>query len=147
MIYLIVPFITFLYMAGGQWEKNIRRIGVPVSALFLSLLRRIESDKKDERWKAFGLLLLMPFLMIGYGENSWLRKHLHKEWAVRLVYAVFLSFPFLLWFPQYLICLPLLIGAYQVRAGKITTIGSFDILIEDICRGTALGISIALCLR
>lgn len=147
MIYLIIPIITILYMAGGQWEKSLRRMGVPVSSFIFYLLRQIESDKKKERWKAFGFLLLIPFLMMGYGENSWLRKHMKKEWAIRLVYAVFLSLPFLLWFPKYLICLPLLIGAYQVRAGKITTIGSFDILIEDICRGMALGISIVLCLR
>jgi len=144
MIYLIVPVIVVLYMIGGQKIKGVRRFGVPGAAVIGSIGYIFDDKTKRLRDKLKPLLftLLIPMICVGYGENSWLKKKLRYEWLVRLVYAIGLSLPFI-FFGKYFICLPLLIGAYQVHAGSLGKIGSFDILIEDILRGTAIGLSVA----
>ena len=146
MIYSLPFLVTILYMLGGQVEKGIRRYGVPGLSMLLTWLHSWKSAKKGEKLKVLAFILLIPILCMGYGVKSWIyRVTGGKDGLTRLIYAFCLSVPFAFWGLKYFICLPLLIGAFQIRAGKITSLGKVDILIEDICRGMALGISVLVC--
>jgi hypothetical protein len=84
--------------------------------------------------------------MIGYGETSALGKLIKNDYIVRLIYSLILAAVLILagvllaaaWWK---ICIAVagVVVAWQVRAGKIGSIGSFDFLIEDMCRYFTLG--------
>ena len=148
MIYLLPPIITILWLIGGQISKGARRYGVPGATLALLFIQLLKTNKKEMKQclKYLIFLLLIPALTVGYGINSHLMKWLKREWLVRVAYATMLSVPLLVyalvagqvW--KYPVILALLIGAFQVRADKLGTIGdSFDILVEDIVRSLTLG--------
>jgi len=131
--------ITIFYMIGGQIEKGVRRYGVS----FLSIIYSYLEDKKKtfrEKTRYLKMLLLIGVLSLGYGESSWLRKLLGGiDWLTRLVYALLISLVYILISSGMWYVIPILVIAFQIRAGKILTIGKrFDILIEDIFRGLAI---------
>lgn len=155
MIWLLVPLVVVLWLVGGQVNTAIRRFGVPVTATLGLVLQDI--TQKD-RYKERGLqdlivLLYIPIFFIGYGEHSRLMKWLKTEWKVRLMYALYCWAPLVgiaaahgTWLACALAC-PALVGAFQVRAGKLATIGKFDILIEDLVRSATLGVCLVLVAR
>lgn len=151
MIWLIIPATTAFWMVGGQVNKAVRRFCIPSLAVAATLLRASFPKKDDDgvtrvRWAALGWALLIPVLSMGYGVDSGLMKIFKKELTVRIVYAIILSLPFLVFElvagkPLWMIGVTVaaLIGAFQVRAGKLGTIRKFDFLIEDIVRGSVVG--------
>ena len=112
-------------MYGGQKNKSVRRFGIPAIAVTYGW-----------SWKSLWFLLLIPVLIMGYGENSVLMKLIGVEWAVRAVYACLLSIPFAFFgLLRWVISAVLLVIAFQVRAGSFGNIPWFgDLLIEDIVR-------------
>lgn len=132
---LLTLATTFLGMFGGQKNKAARRFGIPGIALISGGIST----------RALPLLLLIPTLVMGYGESSWLRQTLGgSDILTRLVYGLLLSLPFLFYgLKRFLAAVILLIIAFQIRAGSLGHIGSFDILIEDIARYSLLGILIS----
>lgn len=140
----IVAFFSFISgvlagMRGGQKDKIVRRAGVPLTILGFSLFVHF-------RWRYLALLLLFIPLSMGYGVDSHLGSLLgHTEWAIRAVYALLVSFPFLVFgWIRWAITAILLILAYQVHAGSLGHIDWFgDLLIEDIIRfSTIMGCAI-----
>ncbi len=139
MIWLAILFVLVVIvmgLIGGQKEKGVRRFGIPGLAFILSIGKF--------SWRNIGILGLMGILSIGYGENSWLMDIFHNDILVRVAYGTMLSIPFFLFgIKRGLVALALLIGAFQIRAGSLFSIGTFDVLIEDIVRYGALGITLA----
>lgn len=118
---------------GGQRDKAVRRFGLPGLA-FLTAWRF-----DGFQWRDMAFLLLIPVLVMGYGENSQIMGWIGIEWAVRVVYAFLLSLPFIFYgWRRWLAACVLLIVAFQVQAGSLGKIGPYDILIEDIARYGAL---------
>ncbi len=120
-------------MYGGQKNKSVRRFGIPTLAVAMN-------------WKrGWPLLLLIPVLCLGYGENSIFMSFLHNETLVRLLYGAVLSLPFYFYgFIRGCIASISLSVAFLVQAGSLgywDLIG--DILIEDIIRYGVLGILIS----
>jgi hypothetical protein len=116
-------------MAGGQKFKQFRRFGLPGLA-FLTAWRF-----DGFQWRDAAFLLLIPVLVLGYGENSHLMGLIGNEIAVRAVYAAMLSLPFYFYgWRRGLFASVALISAFQVMAGSLGKIGPFDILIEDLLR-------------
>jgi hypothetical protein len=139
----IKAFITFLGtmflgMFGGQKNKGARRFGIPGLAVLMSWL------SGEFKCKYLSFLLLIPILIMGYGENSFLMKILGNDTLVRLVYGAILSLPFLFFgIFRWLIALISLVIAFIIRAGSLGQIWGMDILIEDIIRYGVLGLNIA----
>ena len=153
--YLLVPGVTILWMIGGQLSKGARRYGSPGLTVLTLLVRKLRDKDATtrEKWAVATLLLYIPLLSVGYGVNSALARVVKKEWIIRVAYGIMLGIPLLVYAliastPLYrnAICTIALVGAFQIRAGSL---GSFkvgdkkvDLLIEDIVRSLALGLSI-----
>jgi hypothetical protein len=133
--------VMVLGMMGGQGKiggKGTRRFGIPGLAILAAL-----SDGYS--WKDLVFVLLVPVLIMGYGENSWLLSVCKVEWLVRMVYAAILSAPFVVFgLKRWLCAAVLLIGAFSIHAGSLGTVAWFgDILIEDMFRYGVLGLLIS----
>jgi len=137
-----------LWLIGGQTAKWVRRYCVPTFTILAGLVRYLRDPKRNEHAsKVLVLIPLIGILSMGYGINSKLRKMFKKDWLVRLIYAIIIAVP--LWIyamimPTVPIIKPLIImialcSAFQIRAGKLFTVGKFDILIEDLVRSFVLG--------
>lgn len=141
MIYdtLFALGITITYLIGGQIKKSVRRYGTPSMTLIYMQLRDKNATKK-ERLRYLAILLLIGVLSMGYGVNSFLRNKIcfGIDWLTRVVYALLISLVFFLAGANWFICAPILIGAFQVRAGVLFKIGTFEVLIEDIARSLAI---------
>jgi len=151
MTLLITPVTMILWLIGGQVAKWARRYCVPTFAILAGLVRYLRDPKRNEH--ASKILVLIPLigiLSMGYGINSRLGKYLKKEWLIRLIYAIMISIP--LWIYAFITpTVPLLnmvyvtaglAGAFQIHAGKLGTVGTFDILIEDLVRSFVFGVSL-----
>jgi hypothetical protein len=134
---LMISILT-LGAYGGQKNKGARRFGIPGIAFLVSLSSKL-------KWRSLIFLLLIPILVMGYGENSALMGFLGIEWLVRLAYALLLSLPFWLFGPRRgAFAAVSLALAFQLRAGSLGHISWFgDILIEDIARYGVLGFLVA----
>ena len=122
----------FLGMLGGQKEKGARRFGIFGFALTL------DGFKKN----SWPLVLLILSLVMGYGEHSFLSDKLGgADWAVRLIYALLLSVPFIFYSLKRWICaFILLVVAFQIHAGSFGHVSWFgDLLVEDLLRYGTLG--------
>jgi hypothetical protein len=128
-------------MFGGQKNKGVRRFGIPGLSLLASWWAGFQ-------WKDLGLLLLMPILMMGYGDNSVYMSVFKADWLVRLMYGLTLAIPFIFYgVRRFVVAVVLLPIAYLLRAGSLGHISFFgDILIEDIVRYLTLGVLISWCL-
>lgn len=127
----ILTFFGMLFsgLIGGQGHKWLRRYGIPIIAIIGGKFNKI-----------LPYLFIGGVLSIGYGENSILMRILGADGLVRLVYAILLSLPFLFWgMKRWITACIALILSFQVRAGSLGHIGSFDVLIEDIVRYSVLG--------
>lgn len=137
---LFALLITACYLIGGQIEKSVRRYGVPTFAIMYAYIKDRHNDAKVKARYLF-LLGLVGILSIGYGEKSIIKKIVKVEWAIRLVYSLLLALMFILAGCPYYYS-PIIVGAFQVRAGRLGSISAFgkeyDILIEDICRAGAI---------
>jgi hypothetical protein len=88
---------------------------------------------------------------MGYGVDSWLKKMCGGvEWVTRLVMSLLIVAaitPLMIghwsWLKLTIITMCNM-AAWQVRAGSLAKIGKYDILLEDICRATALAVSLCL---
>src|SRR3990167_7846189 len=132
-----VLFSTFMGLWGGQRNKGVRRFGIPGLAFTASL--------KNFSIKNLSFLLLIHVLTMGYGENSWLTGVTHgTEWLTRFIYGGLLSIPFLFWgIKRFLFAFIFLVAAFQIHAGSLGHIGTFDILVEDFLRYSTLSILIS----
>lgn len=120
--------VVALGMLGGQKNKAARRFGIPGLAFLFALLQGLG-------WRSCALLLFIPTLAMGYGQNSFLFGFLHHEALVRIAYAFCLAIPFLIFgLVRFMIALPCLIAAFSIHAGSLGKIGGFDFLIEDMIR-------------
>lgn len=144
----IFTFISgiLMYMIGGQGKignvktgKATRRFGIPTFAVIMAWA----SGKF--KWKYLAFLLLIPILVMGYGEKSILMKLLNNEILVQLAYGILLSLPFLFFgLIRWLIAMVSLVIAFATRAGSLGQLFGMDILIEDIVRGGVLLINIVI---
>lgn len=133
---LFVIGIIIFGMIGGQKNKAVRRFGIPGGAFLLALLQGVG-------WRSVAILLFIPTLVMGYGENSWLMGLFHNDILVRIAYAFLLAIPFLIFgILRFCIALPCLIIAFVIKAGSLGNIGGFDLLLEDIIRYGVLAILI-----
>lgn len=149
---LFPPAIMVLWMIGGQINKGVRRFGIPGTSMIGAVFWRLtDGEKKSfkETSKLLVLLLLIPVLVMGYGINSKLMKIFKKDLTVRIAYAIMVSIPLGIYaiitpnpFWKYPIITTSLIVAFQVRAGSLSKIGVYDVLIEDMVRGLVLGYSL-----
>lgn len=139
---IFVLSIMFLGLVGGQgklgkWNvgKGTRRFGIPGLAFLASLF--------NWHWRNLAILLFIPALIVGYGENSGLMGVFKFDFLVRVIYALILSVPFLFTgLKRWVISAILLVIVFQIRAGVLFSVGTFEVLIEDIFRYSALGILI-----
>lgn len=137
--------LMFLGMWGGQGFLAARRFIMPVVAAVVGVIWHL-INHQALWWTPLPLLGLMGILTIGYGEHSWIHEVFPVDWKDRLIYGFLCSIPLILtavfcehWIVAGL-CMPCLIAAFEVRAGKLGRIGSFDILWEDIVRYLTIGI-------
>lgn len=124
---------TILGMYGGQKEKGARRFGIAGFSVAMD-------------WKrGWPMLFLIPTLIMGYGEDSWLMDKIGNDTLVRLVYAFLLSLPFYFYsMKRGLWAWVLLAIAFQIRAGSLGYWEPFgDFLVEDLIRYGTLMILIA----
>jgi hypothetical protein len=148
MIYTIIPIVVLLWLISGQMIKGLRRYAIPLLAtLYVAFLK----DRK-KRWLAGLMLIFSGILSLGYGENSHIRKFVGgSDFWTRIVMSLLIasvpitygliSHGFSIFQPMIVL---VNIAAWQVHAGSLGRIGKYDILIEDICRSTALGVSIVI---
>lgn len=125
--------IMLMGMFGGQKEKGIRRFGIAGLSVAMD-------------WKrGWPMIFLIPVLVMGYGDKSILMKYIGIEWLVRVVYALLLSLPFMLYsIKRSAMAFVLLTGAFLIHAPSIGYISWFgDILLEDIIRYGTLGVLIS----
>lgn len=148
MIWTIIPIVVILWLIGGQCWKPARRYLIPIIAtLYASFLK----DRR-KRWLAPLLLLLSAILSLGYGENSALRKLLcGSDFWTRVVMALLIaSVPITYGIFSHGASMSIItvtavnLLAWQVRAGSLFKIGRYDVLIDDIARASALGLSIVI---
>ena len=136
---IITVFGTaFLGMAGGQSKiggKGTRRFGISGLALAMDGLGK----------RSWPLILLVPVLIMGYGDKSILMGWIGSEFLVRVAYGALLSLPFLFYgLKRWMVACIALVIAFQIIAGSVGYVSWFgDILIEDIVRYGVLGILIA----
>jgi hypothetical protein len=143
---IIIVLINILWLTGGQGWLWARRYCLPVFAAGYAYFAQKD---KARRWIAGVFVLLAVFLSMGYGENSAIRKALGgSDTLTRIVMACLISIVFasysIMTHPTVwgiLLTFGVNILAWQIRAGRICRIGSFDVLIEDIARATAFSIS------
>ncbi len=156
MIYsvLLIVAICLLWLISGQMIKGLRRYAIPVIATAYVVMLK---DKR-KRWLAGLMLILSAILSLGYGENSDIRKFLGgSDFLTRIVISIMIaSIPITYIFLSQkhtnicdtswsiLTIIIVNVVAWQVHAGSLGKIGRYDILIEDICRALALGISIVI---
>jgi hypothetical protein len=135
---LTAVLIMLAGMYGGQKNKGVRRFGIPGLAIIASFVAGF-------RWKDLAFLLLIPVLCMGYGVDSVYMKIFKVEWLVRFMYGLTLSIPFIVYgLTRYLVAAISLACVFLIRAGSLGYITWFgDILIEDICRYSTLGVLIA----
>lgn len=129
-------------MFGGQKEKSVRRFGVPTLATGFAI------GWNGFQWKDLAFLLLIPILVMGYGDKSIIGNLVgHIDWLVRLIYSFLLSLPFLFFgLTRWIISAILLIVAFQIHAGSLGHTNWFgDFLVEDILRYGALATAVLLC--
>lgn len=148
MIWTIIPIVVILWLIGGQCWKPTRRYLIPVIATLYALFL------KDKRKRLFAplLLILSAILSLGYGENSDIRKWLGgSDFWTRVVMGILvasvpITYGFIVhgfsW--QIPLILALNVASWQIHAGSLFKIGKYDVLIEDICRSLALGVSIVI---
>lgn len=128
--------ILFLGMRGGQKNKAVRRLGVPALAVLFGIIY------DGFQWRDLSLILLIPLLSIGYGENSHLMGLIGNDTLVRIAYGAILSIPFVAYGVKrwFVACIALIL-AFSAIAGSLGNVSWFgDILIEDIIRYGTLGV-------
>jgi len=140
--------IIACWMAGGQYHKAIRRLGIPA---IMAVVVGMEIVSGGIWWHYLPLILIFPELFLGYGVGSWAAKTFKKEWLIRLAYATALAIPIALcglfqWKLIGLLSFILLNGAFQIRAGSLFQVDKKDFLIEDFFRSLALSTSLWLVL-
>lgn len=150
MSFLSLPLVMLFYMWGGQTEKWIRPVGTAFS-LFLGYLL-----VNHIPWTAclVGLTGLSYGLELsfGYGTNSIFNKMSGGiDWLDRLLYSIWCCIPVIVacillhHIGRMFISIALLICSFQVHAGTLNNgwklFGKYDILIEDIYRSLAIGLS------
>lgn len=125
--------VIILGLIGGQKQKGARRFGIPGLSFLAASFNGLS-------WRNLPILLLIPTLVMGYGENSILMRWLHNDTLVRLVYALLLAVPFIfIGLKRFAVAFVILAVAFQIRAGVLFSIGTFQVLIEDIVRYATLG--------
>lgn len=130
---IFVLTIIALGMIGGQKNKGARRFGIPILGFLTAIWQGLG-------WRSLAILLFIPTLVMGYGENSWLMSFLHNDILVRIAYAFLLAVPFLIFgLIRFFIALPCLIVAFLIKAGSLGSVGGFDFLLEDMIRYGVLG--------
>ena len=132
----LITIISTLILGclGGQGKKSFRRFGIPGLALLMGKFKK----------NSLPFILLIPILLIGYGENSLLMTWLKSEVLVRLFYGSLLSLPFLFFgIKRWLFALITLCIAFSIRAGSLGQVWGMDILVEDLLRYGSLGVLIA----
>lgn len=129
----LVLVSMILGMIGGQKNKAARRYGIPGTAFLVALWQGVG-------WRSLAILLFIPTLAMGYGENSLLVQWLHADWIVRVVYGLMLALPFAFFgLVRLAIAAVCLVGTFSIHAGSMGTIGGFDLLAEDLIRYATLG--------
>lgn len=146
MIFLCIPLVILFWLLGGQINKLIRPIGVPLSIIGIYLI-----SHSYPWWYILPTLLYGFELTLGYGPNSKLEKWLGSDELVRIFYSFMCSLPVIFicaltnkWFNT--IGIIGIILAFQIRAGSLGKIGKYDILLEDILRGSSVGLAMSLVL-
>jgi hypothetical protein len=148
---LFILIVIILWLLGGQINKSYRRVALPI---ICALNGHLNANKRHpvNRGLAVVVLLLAIPLSIGYGETSMIRKWLGgSDNITRLLISIFiiivinivLMITGFTWFKlTQIVWLNIL--AWQIKAGSLGKIGSYDILLEDIYRSTALATSLLL---
>jgi hypothetical protein len=136
IIKAIISWFSMLIagMYGGQKNKGTRRFGIPGLALLSSWWAGFSV-------KDLALLLLIPILCIGYGENSFIYGWTGNDFLTRIIYGFFLSVPFIVygWW-RFVVAAVLLPAAFSIHAGSLGYADWFgDFLVEDIIRYGVLG--------
>ena len=129
--------ITTCYLIGGQIEKSVRRYGVPTFAFAFAFVQD-KKNKARDKIRYLWLLALIGILSCGYGEKSWIKKLCKTDGLTRLVYSQLLAIIFIVAGCRFYVAIPVLACTFQIRAGKLFSIGKFDFLIEDIFRSAAI---------
>jgi hypothetical protein len=153
---ILVIAVNVLWQIGGQFYKAARRFGVPIVGALYMISANHENKELDKGKKPLRLTVvfgaLTALLCAGYGEDSILKKLCGgREWLTRLAMAALIASVFAGYSvsmhhvgPGIPVTYVLNIAAWQIRAGSLCRIWKFDILIEDICRATALAVSMIL---
>lgn len=146
MIFLLAPMVSILWALGGQINKLIRPIGIPLLTVLFYIIHH-----NHPWWCVLPVFLYGGILTIGYGEDSKLMKLLGNDELVRDVYSIICCIPITLMILLTgnllaLIGILLILGAFQIRLGSLGRIGKCDILPEDLIRGFIIGLAISLAL-
>jgi len=142
-----IPLAVLFYMWGGQTMKWIRPVGVALSISGIYFVHHFIDKSPDPWWWGFLAWSLGFELAFGYGEKSWIAKFdKQNDTETRIIYALWVSLGISIAClvcnnPWALFGMPLVIGAFQIRAGSAFKIGNFDFLWEDLARSLAIAIS------
>lgn len=163
MIWVLVPCVVVMWMVGGQFEKGVRRFGIPGTVTLVAFIEALLAkeagaqegeQEKQAGWKGLLFLLMIPVLAMGYGVNSAIMRVCQVDWLVRIVYASLLAGvldveAIVTHDPWWLMVLyhVVLPAAFSVRAGSLGKVGKWDVLAEDIIRGTSVGVCVVLGLQ
>lgn len=144
---LIWAVVCVCWLIGGQFWKPARRY---VLAVLMAGYAYWANREAKKRKVALVFLSCIGLLSLGYGEDSHLKRWCGgSETFTRVAMACLISSMFLAYSimthhitPLIAVTFAINIGAWQVRAGSLAKIGRYDILIEDLCRASALAVSL-----
>ena len=141
-MYELFTIATIIFWElGGQFEKSIRRYGIPFAMLLLIIWR---CQNGGIWWHYIPLVGVAPELFVGYGTGSFAAKIFKEDWKIRIAYALMLAFPITITslinghYMSILLGVSSLIIAFQVRAGSLFTIKKKSFLFEDFIRSLAV---------
>jgi len=134
-----VPLVILAWVLGGQINKLIRPIAVPLSLGLGCLLGHVH-------WYLILPVLLYGFtLTLGHGQDSKLMKWLKSEQELRIVVGLINALPIfivaLLNHPINVLWVLIIVAVFCIRLGSWGKIGKYDILPVDIFRGLIVGLA------
>lgn len=143
MIFLSCIPIALFWCLGGQINKLFKPIGVTLSLIGCFFL-----FAHKPWWCVLPSLLYAGELTLGYGEDGKLMKWLQNDELVRIVFSLLCCIPvcFTIALTQNyyaFFSLLLILGAFQLKLGSWGKIGKYDILPDDISRGTSIAIAMS----
>lgn len=146
MILFSIPISILAWMLGGQVNKIIRPIIIPLVIFSMNYMYN------PSNWYVALPVLLYGFILtLGYGEHSLLMRLLKNDRVVRIAYSLLCCIPLIIIcfitnrFTDMCGCIAI-ISSFLLNGINLYKIYKYDVLFDDMMRGLSVGAAIAISL-